>query len=73
MKKVFRLEDLRCAHCAAKMETAVGKLDGVTEAIVNFMTSKMVIEAADDKMQSVTQAAERIVKRIEPDVVMRTV
>lgn len=71
MKKVFRLEGLGCAHCAAKMETAVKKLDGVSEATVNFMTAKMVIEAADDRIESVAAAAERIVKRIEPDVVIK--
>ena len=71
MKKVFRLEALSCAHCAAKIETAVKKLDGVTEAAVNFMTSKMVIEAADDRMESVAQAAARIVKKIEPDVAVK--
>jgi len=68
MKKTFKLEGLDCANCAAKMETAIKKLDGVSSATVNFMTTKMVVEAEDDKMSTVLEAAERIIKKIEPDV-----
>ncbi len=68
MKNTFKLEGLDCANCAAKMEAAIKKLDGVSNATVNFMTAKMVVEAEDDKMPGVLEAAERIIKKIEPDV-----
>lgn len=71
MKKTFRLEGLGCANCAAKMETAINKIDGVTEATVNFMTTKLVIEGEDDKMPDIIAAAERVVKKIEPDTIMK--
>lgn len=71
MKKTFRLEGLDCANCAAKMEKAIKELDGVNSATVNFMTTKMVIEAEDEKMPTIVEAAEKIVKGIEPDVVMK--
>jgi copper chaperone CopZ len=71
MKKTFRLEGLECANCAAKIETAVNKLDGVKEATVNFLTTKMVIEGEDVKMASIIAEAEKIVKKIEPDTVMK--
>ena len=41
MKKTFKLVDLDCANCAAKMEAAVQKIDGVTAASVSFMAQKM--------------------------------
>ena len=41
MKKKFILKGLDCADCAAKMERAINKLDGVKEATVNFMTQKL--------------------------------
>ena len=44
MKKVFELEDLDCAVCAAKIEAAVKELEGVDNVSVNFMTQKMTIE-----------------------------
>ena len=71
MKKSFRLEGLGCANCSAKMERAIKDLDGVTEATVNFLTTKMVIEAEDEKMDTIIMAAEKIVKKIEPDVVFK--
>ncbi len=71
MKMTYRLMGLDCANCAAKMEAAISKLDGVSSASVNFMTTKMVLEAQDDKMSEVLAAAERIIKKIEPQVVLK--
>jgi copper chaperone CopZ len=71
MKKKFRLEGLDCANCAAKMEAAINKLDGVKEATVNFMTTKLIIEAEDDKMDGIVQAAQKIIRDLEPDTVMK--
>lgn len=71
MKKKFILKGLECANCAAKMEKAINELDGVKEATVNFMTQKLVIEGEDEKMPTIVQEAEKIVKKIEPDTVMK--
>ena len=71
MKKKFILEGLDCADCAAKIEHAINKLDGVKEATVNFMTQKLVIEGEDEKMPTIMQEAEKIVKKIEPGTVMK--
>ena len=71
MKKAFRLEGLGCANCAAKIERAVQALEGVTSASVNFMTTKLVIEGDDTKFDSIVAEANRIVKRLEPDVVVK--
>lgn len=51
MKKVFRLEGLNCAHCAAKIEEKVGKLEGVKSVVINFMTTKMTLESIDEKFE----------------------
>jgi len=53
------------------MEKAINELDGVKEATVNFMTQKLVIEGEDEKMPTIIQEAEKIVKKIEPDTVMK--
>lgn len=71
MTKKFLLKGLGCASCAAKMESAICKLDGVKEATVNFMTSRLIIEGDDDKMPSIIEQAKKIVKKIEPDVVVK--
>lgn len=67
MKKTFRLEELDCAHCAAKMEDGIRKLEGVTTATVSFMTQKLTIEAEDDRFDDILRQAEKICRKIEPD------
>ena len=67
MKKTFKLEDLDCANCAAKMEAAIKKLDGVKDCSVSFMTQKMSIEAEDDRFDEVVKAAVKCIAKVEPD------
>lgn len=67
MKKVFKLEDLDCANCAAKLENAIKKVDGVTGASVSFMMQKLTLEAADDRFDEVLQAVVKTARRVEPD------
>lgn len=67
MKKVFKMEDLECANCAAKMEDAIKKIDGVAFASVNFMTQKLTIEADDDNFDNIMKLAQKACKKIEPD------
>lgn len=67
MKKTFKLIDLDCANCAAKMENAIKKIDGVTNATVSFMTQKMTIEADDARFDEIVKKAVEVCKRVEPD------
>ena len=64
MKKKFAIE-VDCANCAAKIETAVKELPGVTNA--SFMAQKMMLEADDDKFDAVLQEAVKVAKKVEPD------
>ena len=68
MKKTFKLIDLDCANCAAKMETAIKKIDGVNNATVSFMTQKMTIEADDDKFDEIVKKAVECIKKSNPTV-----
>ena len=67
MKKVFKLEDLDCAHCAAKMEEAIAKLDGVREANISFLAQKLTIDAEDERFEEILEKAKKIIRKIEPD------
>ena len=68
MKKKFKLQDLDCANCAAKMEEAIKKIDGVSDASVSFMTQKMTVEYADgvEEAEALKQIR-KIIRRVEPD------
>ena len=67
MKKKFKLEDLDCANCAAKMETAIKKIPGVHDASVSFMTQKMMIDAEDDRFDAIMQEVVKVCAKVEPD------
>jgi len=67
MKKTIKMRELECAHCAAKMETAIRKLEGVVSADINFMLQKLTIEAEDERFDAILRDAAKICKRIEPD------
>ena len=67
MKKTFKLIDLDCANCAAKMETAIKKLPGVSDASVSFMTQKMTIDADDARFDDIMKQVVKACKKVEPD------
>lgn len=67
MKKVYRLEELDCANCAAKMEDAIRKIEGVQSVSVNFMGQKLTLEAEDEAFEDILEKAIKAVKRVEPD------
>jgi len=70
MKKTFKMQDLECAHCAAKMETAIKKLPGVHDASVSFLTQKLTLDAEDDQFDALARECAKICKKIEPDCVV---
>ena len=67
MKKVYELEELDCANCAAKMAEGIRKIEGVVAADVNFMTQKMTIEADEAAFDEIMKKAVKVCKKIEPD------
>lgn len=67
MKKVYQIEELCCAHCAAKMEDAISALPGVDSARVNFLTQKVTLEADEALLPALARQAADICKKIEPD------
>ena len=67
MKKTFVLEDLDCAHCAARMEEGIRKIAGVTDASVNFLAQRLTLEADDAVFEKVLKEAVKVCRRIEPD------
>ena len=73
MKTVFVVDGLGCPNCAAKMERGISKLEGVTGCSVNFITGKLILEADEKMVGAITNAAQRIVDKIEPGVKLRKI
>ncbi len=70
MKKHFKLQDLDCANCAAKMEAAIKKIDGVNDASVSFMSQKLTLDADDARFEEILKQAVKVCKKVEPDCVI---
>ena len=56
MKKKFKLQDLDCANCAAKMEESIKK-----------MTQKMTVDADDERFDEIMDEVVRVCAKVEPD------
>ena len=66
-RKVYILENLDCANCAAKMEESIKKIDGVNDAVVSFMTQKMTVDADDARFDEIMDEVVRVCAKVEPD------
>ena len=67
MKKTYKV-DVDCANCAAKMEEAVKKTEGVKDATLSFMTLKLKVEFEDGvNIDEVMQKAYKNCKVVEDD------
>lgn len=66
MTKVFKLDEMDCAVCAAKAEKKVQKVVGVSSASIDFMNQRLVVEA-DDFGDAIISAVKEAVRKVEPD------
>ena len=67
MKKIIAMQDLDCANCAAKMEQAIRKIDGVSSCSINFMTQRMTLELDEANSEEIIKQIKAAIKKIEPD------
>lgn len=70
MQKIYKLEDLGCAHCASKMERKIAKVKGVQSVSINFMTKKLFIEANEEDLTYILNEATNIINKIEKQVII---
>ena len=67
MKKVYRMKDLECANCAAKMERAIAKIPGVHEVQISFMAQRMTLDADEAMLPEILEQVKRCVSKVEPN------
>ncbi len=65
MKKTFKMQELDCANCAAKMENAISKIEGVSKASISFMAQKLTIETERESLDEIMQEVVKAVKKID--------
>lgn len=67
MKKKFKMTDIDCANCAAKMEEAIKKIPGVDDAVISFMTQKLTLECDEADLDRILDEAQKAIDKIEPE------
>ena len=67
MKKVLRMENLDCAHCAEKMEKKVAGIRGVNEVSISFMAQKMVLDCDGERFEEIFDEVQRAVRSVDKD------
>ena len=73
MKYTYKIENLGCANCAAKMENAIKKMDGIISVKLVFMTAKLTIETDVLDMDSIEEGISQAIRKIESDVILKKV
>ena len=65
MKKKFKMEELDCANCAAKMEALIKKIPGVHDASMNFLTQKLTLDAEDERFEEILAEAQKCCDKVD--------
>ena len=73
MKLKFKIKGLYCANCAAELERAIQKVDGVESATISFMAERMTIEIDEERKEEVIEKVNKVVKKEEPDVTLKEI
>lgn len=68
MKSKFKIRGLDCANCAAELERAINKIEGINSASISFMTEKLEIEYDESRKNEVLEKVKKVIKKEEPDV-----
>jgi len=73
MKYNFKIKGLDCANCAAELERAIQKVDGIENAIINFMAEKMILEFDENNKEDIMKKVRKVIKKEEPDVTINEI
>ena len=72
MKSKFKIKGLDCANCAAELERAIQKIEGIESANISFMTERM-IEYNETRKEEIMEKVKKVIKREEPDVTIEEI
>ena len=70
MKSTFKIKGIDCANCAAQLENALNKVEGVESASISFMSERMVLEYDEQNKEEVMKKVKKVIKKEEPDATL---
>ena len=73
MKVRFKIEGLDCANCALELEEKIGKIEGINNANINFITQKMELEYNEELKEEILSNVKKVIKKEETDVTIEEI
>lgn len=64
---MFKVEDIDCANCAAKLESKIAQLEGISNVSLNFMKNTLQYDCAHDAGSDMRAKIEALIAKEEPD------
>ena len=73
MNSKFKVKGLDCANCAAELERAIQKIEGIKNTNISFMTERMELEYDENNEDEIIKKVKKVIKREEPDVTIEKI
>ena len=73
MKSTYKIKGIDCANCAAQLENAINKVEGVQNASISFMAERMVIEYDEQNKEEIMKKIKKVIKKEEPDAILEEI
>lgn len=73
MKSTFKIKGIDCANCAAQLENAISKVEGVQSASISFMAERMVLEYDEQNAEEIMKKVRKLIKKEEPDATLEEI
>lgn len=71
MRKIVRFSGVCCANCAAKLERALEKIDGINSVQLNFMAQRVNFDIDDNKYEEVVKKIKEVTEKVLPECIYK--
>lgn len=73
MKSTFKIKGIDCANCAAQLENAISKVEGVASVSISFMAERMELECYEQNKEEIMKKIKKVIKKEEPDATLEEI
>ena len=65
MRRIFKVENVDCANCALKMQNNILKIEGISNATLNFLTQRLTVEFEDKKLSTIIDELQTACRKVD--------
>ena len=73
MNTKYKIKGLDCANCAAELERAIQKVEGIEEVNINFIAERMELKYDENNEEEIMKKVKKVIKREETDVIIEKI